>query len=316
MANHRRRSLHLFLLAALISVAAACSSNPSSPPPSPSAQSVFPLTMTDDDGVGVTMKERPVRIITFAPSITEIVYALGIGDHLVGVSGKYDDYPKAARSVTEVGGAGDFGVDPNVEKVVSLRPDLFLTISGGDEWKKRLRQLGVPVFTINATTLPDLLHDIDTVGRLTGASASADALVGRMRRSAGLIERSVAELPQVTCFFEAGYGPPVYTVGPGSFIYDLMKRAGCTPITAGARTAYPQWSVEALVHADPNAYLVDSESVGTLASIAHRPGYGALTAAREGRVYLVNGDLVARPGPRVVFGLSEMAKDIHPEAFG
>jgi iron complex transport system substrate-binding protein len=316
MANHRRISLHLFLVAALISVAAACSSDGSSPPPTPSARSAFPLTMTDDDGVGVTLKERPVRIITFAPSITEIVYALGVGDHLVGVSGKYDDYPKAARNVTEVGGSGDFGVDPNVEKVVSLRPDLFLTISGGDEWKKRLRQLGVPVFTINATTFPDLLHDIDTVGRLTGSAASADALVGRMRRSAGLIERSVKDLPQVTCFFEAGYGPPVYTVGPGSFIYDLMKRAGCTPITAGARTAYPQWSVEALVREDPNAYLVDSESVGTIASIGHRPGYNALTAVREGRVYLVNGDLVARPGPRVVFGLSEMAKDIHPEAFG
>ena len=103
----------------------------------------FPVTIADDDSVPVTLDAAPQRIITFAPSATEIVYALGLGDELVGVSGKYDDYPPAAKQVQEVGGAGDFGVDPNIETVVSLEPDLLLTIEGGDAWKARLRELGV-----------------------------------------------------------------------------------------------------------------------------------------------------------------------------
>jgi iron complex transport system substrate-binding protein len=317
MATHPRRILGPILAAALVMAGAACSGGSSGETgPSMGPAHGFPLTLTDDDGVRVTLHHMPRRIITFAPSITEIVYALGLGGRLVGVSGKSDNYPPAARSVAQVGGEGEFGVDPNVEKVVSLRPDMFLAISGGDEWKRRLRQLGVPVFTINATSLPDALHDIDTVGRLTGTVSRAASLVASMQRRAGVIERSVRALPKITCFFEEGYGPPVYTVGPGSFIYDLLQRAGCRPVTSSASTAYPQWSVEALVHENPNAYLVDSESGGSLAAVNHRPGYDAIAAVRHGRVYLVNGDLVARPGPRVVDGLAEMAKDLHPEAFG
>ena len=127
------------------------------------------MTITDDDGVEVTIPEEPERIVTFAPSMTEIVYALGVGDRLVGVSGPFDDYPAEAADVEEVGGAGDFGVDPNVEKVISLEPDLFLTISGGDQWKERLRDLDVPVVTLNAEDFADLLDDIRAVGR-TGAT--------------------------------------------------------------------------------------------------------------------------------------------------
>jgi len=302
--------------ATMLLVAVACSNGGGIGPPQGPRNPGYPMTLTDDDGVGVTLQHQPHRIITFGPSITETLYALGIGDRLVGVSGKSDDYPAPAKKITEVGGAGEFGVDPNVEKVVSLHPDLFLTISGGEDWKKRLRDLHVPVFTINATTFPDALHDIATVGKLTGSLSRADQVVRQMRRRAGLIERSVASLPKVTCFFEEGYGPPVYTVGPGSFIYDLLQRAGCTPVTSSAKTAYPQWAVEALVREDPNAYIVDSESGGSITSVDHRPGFDALNAVQQGRVYLVNGNLVARPGPRVVEGLAELAKDIHPEAFG
>ena len=123
------------------------------------------------------MKSPPQRIVTFAPSNTEIVFALGLGARLVGVSGRFDDYPPAARKIDEIGGAGDFGVDPNIEKVVALQPDLMLAISGGEQWKDRLRELGIPVFTINATGFDDLVHDIRTVGRLTGATVAAEQLL-------------------------------------------------------------------------------------------------------------------------------------------
>ncbi|MFL5799580.1 MAG: ABC transporter substrate-binding protein [Actinomycetota bacterium] len=283
--------------------------------PTPSASPQFPLTIADDDGVEVTLDSAPTRIVTFAPSATEVVFALGLGDEVVGVSGRFDDYPPAARTITEVGGAGEFGVDPNVEKVVSLNPDIVLTIEGGDQWKTRLRGLGIPVFTTNSTDLDDLLHDIVTVGKVTGATTEAERLVGRMRGASNAVQQAVAAEPPVTCFFEVSF-QPLYTVGPGSFIYDLLQRAGCDPVTADAKDAYPQWSVEELVRDDPDVYLVSSESGGTVSQVERRPGYDALSAVRDHRVYLVSSDLVSRAGPRVIAGLRALAHALHPDAAG
>ncbi len=161
--------------------------DPRTPAAAPGSTSVttpaasFPQTITDDDGQQVTIDAAPQRIVTFAPSMTEIVFALGVGDRVVGVSGKFDDYPAAAKGIQEVGGAGDFGVDPNIEEVVSLQPDLFLTIAGGDQWKQRLRDLGIAVVTLNATDFPDLLSDIRTVGDITGAADAAASLTADMQ---------------------------------------------------------------------------------------------------------------------------------------
>jgi iron complex transport system substrate-binding protein len=281
----------------------------------PSASPQFPLTIADDDGVRVTLHAAPRRIVTFAPSATEVVFALGLGDEVVGVSGRFDDYPPAARTITEVGGAGEFGVDPNVEKVVSLNPDIVLTIEGGDQWKARLRDLGIPVFTTNSTDLDDLVHDIVTVGRVTGAATQAESLAARMQGAANSVKQAVASEQPVTCFFEVSF-QPLYTVGPGSFIYDLLQRAGCDPVTADAKDAYPQWSVEELVRDDPDVYLVSSESGGTVSQVERRPGYDALSAVRQHRVYLVDSDLVSRAGPRVVAGLRALAEALHPDVSG
>jgi iron complex transport system substrate-binding protein len=125
----------------------------------------------------------------------------------------------------------------------------------------------------------------------------------------------VASEPSVSCFYEV-YDPPLYTVGPGSFIFDLLRLAGCDPVTAGASSAYPQWSVEKLVREQPEVYLVDSDSTGTsLPAIARRAGFGALDAVAAGRVAVIDSDLVSRPGPRVIDGLAELAKAVHPDAF-
>jgi len=271
----------------------------------------FPITVTDDDGVSVTFASAPQRIVTFAPSNTEIVFGLGLGDHLVGVSGKYDDYPPAARSIAEVGGSGSFGVDPNVEKVVALHPDLMLTIAGGDQWKARLRSLGIKVFTINATDFNDLLHDIRTVGAITGATGPAAELVAGMASSARVIQSKVATEPRVSCFFEAYY-PPLTSVGPNTFLFDLLVRGGCDPVTAGARADYPEWSVDRLVTEAPAVYLVASESGVSPAAVARRPGFAAIPAVAAGRVVLIDSNLASRPGPRVTLGLAAIARALHP----
>jgi iron complex transport system substrate-binding protein len=265
--------------------------------------------------VKVTLDRPPSRIVTFAPSATEVLFALGLGDEVVGVSGSFDDYPPEAKGTTEVGGAGEFGVDPNVEKVVSLDPDLVLTIEGGDQWKSRLRDLDIPVFTTNSVDFDDVLHDIDTVGEITGVPGTANALTRNMRAAGREVRTAVGSEPAVSCFFEVSFDP-LYSVGPGSFIYDLLQRAGCDPVTSDAKDAYPQWSVEDLVRDDPAVYLVSSESGGSVKQVERRPGFDALSAVTNDRVVLVDSDLVSRAGPRVVLGLQALAEALHPGAFG
>ncbi len=310
---------HRFIVLALAVLMAGCARGAGTAPRASEAPATagvsFPVTITDDDGVPVTLDAPPQRIVTFAPSATEIVFALGLGERLVGVSGAFDDYPAAAKGIDEIGGAGDFGVDPNIEKVVSLRPDLFLTISGGEQWKKRLRDLGVPVFTTDSTDVADVFHDIETVGLLTGTVDAAEAVVSRMRGEAADVERLVDGDPEVTCFYEVYY-PPLTTVGPDTFIGDLLARAGCRSVSARARSDYPQWSVEDLVRQDPQVYLVSSESGASPRAVASRPGFDAVAAIAAGRVVPIDADLVSRPGPRVVDGLLLLARALHPEAFG
>jgi iron complex transport system substrate-binding protein len=302
-------------LVALALVLSGCARGTTTPPRTQPASSTasFPVTLKDDDGVTVTIKAPPQRIVTFAPSNTEIVFALGLGSRLVGVSGKFDNYPPAARSIASVGGSGQFGVDPNVERVISLHPDLMLTISGGDEWKKRLRELGVAVFTINATDFDDLLHDIRTVGEITGATRAAADVTAGMAAQARSIQSKVSAEPAVSCFFEAYY-PPLTTVGPRTFIFDLLTRAGCDPVSTSAKSDYPEWSIDQLVARSPSVYLVASESGVSPAQVERRPGFQAIAAVHEGKVFLVNSDLVSRPGPRVVDGLLALARILHPGA--
>ena len=301
-------------LTALLVILSGCSKSSSgTKPTSSSPASAFPLTITDDDGASVTIDHVPARIVTFAPSMTEIIFALGLGDELVGVSGPYDNYPAEATSVEQVGGAGDFGVDPDVEKVVSLEPDLFLTIAGGDQWKRKLRDLGVPVVTLNATDFTDLVGDIHTVGEVTGAVQQADELASGLQATADEITASAAAKPVVPCFYEA-YFPPLTTVGPDTFIYDLLERAGCAPVSSSAKSDYPQWSVDDLVAQGPAVYIATDESGVGVGQIEKRPGFSAIPAVASGRVVIVSSDLINRPGPRVVDGLQQLADALHPAA--
>lgn len=307
-------------LLALSLLVAACGDDPTVTPAvaGPTAttgpSSAFPITITDDDGVSVTIDAPPERIVTFAPSMTEIVFALGLGDRLVGVSGPFDDYPPEAADIEEVGGAGDFGVDPNIEQVVGLEPDLFLTIKGGDQWKRRLRDLQVPVVTLDATNLDDLMDDIEIAGQVTGANEAAATVVDELQVQADEVESALAGTPRVTCFYETFF-PPLYTVGPGTFIYDLLERAGCDPVTSSSGQQYPQWSIEDLVAESPDVYLVSSESGAGPKAVARRAGFEAIGAVAAGRVASIDSSLAERPGPRIVEGLRLIAEALHPDAF-
>jgi iron complex transport system substrate-binding protein len=294
---------------ALILGGTACRQASEEPLRSVPPETAFPVTLTDDEGVEVTIPSEPKRLVTFAPSHTETLFALGLGDRVVGVSGPFDDFPPEAKGLEPVAGRG--GTEPNVEKVVALEPDLLLTAFIGGDWKDRLRGLGIPVFTTLASSFDDALEDIATVGRLTGATQEAGKIAQRMQATVGNITVRAQEAGPVTCFLELS---DLFTVGPGALEFDLLERAGCDPITADADQPYPQWSVERLVSDDPDVFLA-SEYGQEAEQVADRPGIRNLRAVREGRLYLVDGDLISRPGPRLADGIEELARALHPDLF-
>ena len=294
-------------LAALALLASSCAEDATGPRAGGVAESDgFPLTMTDDEGEEVSLDVAPERIVTFAPSHTEIVFELGLGDRLVGVSGPFDDYPAEASSIEAI--AGRSGVEPNIETVVSLQPDILLTAFIGGEWKQRLRELDIPVFTTLAASFEDSVADIETIGRLLGADDEASALADGIESDAASVQASIEAAEPVTCFLDLS---DLFTVGPGSLEFDLMQRAGCDPITATADDPYPQWSLEQLVQDDPDVYLV-AEGV-PVDRVAGQEGIRDLTAVRGGRIHEVNADLISRPGPRVAQGIEELAALLHDQ---
>ena len=277
----------------------------------PSAAATFPVTLTDDDGVSATLDSPPQRIVTFGQSDTEILFALGLGESVVGVCCEFDDTPPEAASLPHVEGEGQ---QPNAETVISLEPDLMLNaFPGADSWAGPIRDAGIPVFSTTATDFDDALADIRTIGKLVGADAAADGMTSAMSAQAQDVQARAAEAGAVTCFLDLG---GFYTVGPGDFLFDILTRAGCDPVSASATTSFPQWSKEQLVHDDPAVLLFTSDSGNTVEAIESDPALAGLTAVKEGRVVAVEGDLVSRPGPRLAAGLLELATALHPDVFG
>ena len=320
--------LRAFLLSSLVALAlAGCapasSASPSATPqpsvsaaPSALAHSVYPLTLTDDAGRQITLSAAPIRIVSLAPSNTEIVCALTACDELVGVT-DFDDFPAQVTAVTHV----VVGAVVDVEKVVAARPQLILAAGNGltpGTVVDQLTQLGYPVLSLYPHDLDGVYHDISLVGAAIDSGSVADNLVASLKARAGAVATKVAGAPRPRTFYEVGvFEGSIYTAGKDSFLSSLVSLAGGAPITGDAATTAIQ--LEDLIAADPELILLGDAAYDpsiTAATVAARPGWGDMAAVSGGRIMVVLKDVViTRPGPRIVDGLEALARAIHPELF-
>ena len=286
--------------------------------PEPEDTTNFPLTVTDDLGRKVTINKLPKRIISLAPSITEILFALGLEDNIVGVT-DYCDYPEAAKSKPRVASY----TTPNAEKLVSLQPDIVLAESIHEKTVlPALEKLGFTVFVTKATSIEVVLRDITAIGQMNGRSKTAAQLVATLTSRIKAVSAKTGGLttekrPRVLYVV---WHQPIWTMGSETFIDDLISTAGGTNIFSKDFRESRVVSLESVVARNPQVIIITGmATTGDLiyTSIKAEERLKSIDAMVNNRVYKASdSNLIERPGPRIVDGLDELAKLIHPQIFG
>ena len=306
----------LLLIAVLVSACTA-SSTPSSPSQSSATGSV---TLTDDAGREVTLAGPAQRIVSLAPSNTEIVCALDACDRLVGVT-DFDNFPTEVVDLPKV----VVQTQVDLERLVAAEPDLVL--AAGNELTpssviERIEDLGVPVLVLYPESLDEVYTDIELVGDAIDRRAEANELVDGLRVRVAAVEDAVAGVSAPLTLYEVFHAEgTTYTAGEGSFLASLLALAGAEPVTGDAEGVM---GAEELAAADPELILLGTASydsaladpAAALDAVRARPGWGELAAVRDGNVVPYLADIVTtRPGPRIVDGLEALARAIHPDRF-
>jgi len=251
----------------------------------------------------------PRRIISLAPNLTEIIFAMGAGDRLAGVT-SYCDYPPAARDKEKVGDT----IQPNIERIIALKPDLVLvsTSSQLEHLTTRLDQLSIPVYVTNPRTVQDVIASIRRIGEVLGSQEAAGALAGEMQTRIESIQKQVESSRRVRVLYALQTGPLIVP-GRNTFINDLLKLAGADSISSSETADYPQFSLESVIARAPEAIIVqDTHGAGGPSDAELKRLFAVTPAIRNNRIIRVNPDLITRPGPRIVEGLEMLANALHP----
>lgn len=280
-------------------------------PPNPSSQTTNLRSVTDEAGRTVKVPAKVERVVSLAPNLTEIVYAVGAGDQLVGNT-TYCDYPEAARNVAKVGDT----LQPSIERILSLRPQLVLvsTASQLEAFTRQLDEHGIVVYVTNPGDLEGVFRSLENVGQLLNHEEQAKQLVQQLRTSAAGVTKTVQAKTRLRVFYQLS-AEPLYTAGRDSYVTDLIQRAGGVSVTAEVPEAWPRFSQESAVAARPDAIVLPTGGSMGNANSQVAAGLKNSPAVLNGKVYKINGDLLSRPGPRLVQGLAELARALHPEAF-
>jgi iron complex transport system substrate-binding protein len=286
--------------------------------PTAEAAAAFPVTLTDDLGREITVAARPERIVSMAPSITEVLFAVGAGPQVTGVT-KYCSYPPDAQTGREIVG-GFSAKSLSVETIVSLKPDLVFAAGGSHQTvTEALEAAGLTVVNFEPTDLDGVYANLLAAGQLTGNAAQAEEVVAEMRGRVEKVTAAVADIPEdarPTVFYEV-WDEPLMTAGPTTLIGQVITLAGARNIFDDVTEQWPTVSAEAVVARNPQV-IVGPSSHGeglTREKIGARPGWAALPAVQNGAIVIVDGDTISRSGPRIADALEAVAAGLHPERF-
>ncbi len=284
------------------------------------AEEAAPETLELEDGLGRPVSiELPVeRIISLAPSNTEILFAIGAGDQVVARDA-ISNYPEKVLEITDIGGGWG---DLDTETILTIEPDLVLAAAlTAPEQIQTLEDLGLTVFALaNPTDLEGMFENLRTVAQITGHEEETEALIAELAARVAAVEEAVASVEdRPSIFYELDATDPnaPWTPGPGTFHSTLIAQAGGINIGEVLDSAWAQINLEELIAQDPDIILLGDNFYGgvTPEVVAARAGWDGLSAVQNEQVYIFNDDIISRPGPRLVEGLEKLAKFLHPELF-
>lgn len=267
------------------------------------------------------VQEELFRIISLSPSQTENLFALGLGEQIIGVS-DYCDYPEEALAKEKMGSSWTI----NLERILEVEPDIVFIYAGGQpEAVEQMKAVGIQVVDFTPNSIDAVFESILETGEITNRVEEARQVVEELEAEKELIVSVVKGLPRVPVFYQV-WDEPLQTAGPGSFIHELIQLAGGENIAGDTDTDYPMYSVEALVEKNPEIYfmpphvanfeeMTEEVAEGYREGVRNRPGYDQIKAIQNNRIELMEPNIASRPGVRIIQGLRMFAEAIHPEVF-
>ncbi len=280
-------------------------------------ESSFPVTIKDAADQEVTIEEKPKKIVSLIPSNTEVAYELGLEEEIVGVS-DFDNYPEEVSEKERVGGQ-----ELNVEKIISLNPDLVLAHESGVQMAadalQQLRDSGIAVIVVNeAANFEEVYDSIEMIGRATGEIEKAESIIENMTTQVEDIKKKVAQIEEKkSVFIEVSPEPEIYTPGKNTFMHEMLQIINAENVSKDI-DGWAKIDQETIIDKNPDVIITTYGyyTENPKQQVLQRAGWSNVTAVEEEHVYDVHSDLVTRSGPRLVEGVEELAKSVYPEAFG
>ncbi|MBM7698912.1 ABC transporter substrate-binding protein [Kurthia huakuii] len=280
-------------------------------------QNAYPMNVKDATGKEVEIKQEPSKIITLSPSITETLFALGLGDKVEGVTSN-DDYPKEATEKPKVG-----DMNPNIEKIISLEPDFVMidesSMSTAEAGLAQLRDAGITVFVVpTANSFDETYASIELIGKVTNKEDEAKKIVADMNAKIADVQQKIndSNVKERSVFVETSDAPDIYTAGNNSYMQEMFDLIGANNIAKDGGENWYKIDAEAIVKGNPDVIIVKYDYVPNIVNkIKKRDGFDTITAVKENQIVQVDDNLTSRTGPRLADGLEEIAKAIYPEAF-
>ena len=277
----------------------------------------FPFSVTDDSGTTTTFAAPPQRVVSLSPGLTEMTFALGHGDQLVAVD-SYSDYPPEAKDIQP---RLVTYPNPSVETIVALQPDVVLSLADSDDSIAQMRRQGIPVLKIFPKDFDAAVDALRTLGHLYGSPDAGEAVATDMLTRRDAVVSAVAGAPRPRVYEELDASEPdkPFAAGPNGFYGQLIDLAGGSNVFGDLPSDVGQVGAETIVQRDPEVIILTDGDLPfnpqTPNLVAARPGWNTITAVRNGAIYAVPAELYSTPGPRLVQGLEDLAKLLHPDRF-